>query len=140
MSTPARRLKRRTGFTLLELVITLAIISIITSVALPNYRNSVLKARRADAVDAASAVMQAQERWRATNATYSATLAGLNQATTSRDGYYALVLSAVTGAGYRLRFSPADGKGQDKDTGCTAMAVTVTNGDPAYTPATCWSR
>lgn len=130
----------RRGFTLIELMVTLAIIAIVASVALPSYRSSVLKGRRSDAADAAVAVLQAQERWRATNATYTTSATNLKVAATSANGYYTLALSNATATGYTLSFSPATGKGQSNDTGCTAMTVTVTNGSPAYAPTTCWSR
>lgn len=128
------------GFTLIELMIVVVIASILMALALPSYRDSVRKGRRSDATDAAVGVLQAQERWRGNNPSYSDSLASLNQANTSIGGYYSLALSAVTGAGYTLTATGVAGKGQDQDTGCTALVITVAAGNPTYTPAACWSR
>ena len=130
---------RQDGVTLIELMVVIAIIAIIGSVALPSYLSSVRKGRRVDASDAATGVLQAQERWRANNATYTTSFSSLNQSSTTVNGYYTQALSAATGTGYTLTFTPVASKGQGSDTGCTSLVVTVTNGNPAYTPATCWS-
>ena len=131
---------RRRGFTLIEAMVTVAVVAIMAGIAYPSFSSNLRKARRADAADAATAVLQAQERWRANNATYTANLANLNVPATSGGGYYALGLSAVTAAGYTLAFTPVAGKGQSDDSGCTAMTVVVTNGSAAHAPAACWSR
>jgi len=140
-----RRCRSRvTGFTLVELMIALAVVAILATVALPSYQSSVRKSRRADVVDATTAVFQAQERYRANNPLYAATFAELNAASlaTSKGGYYTLALSAVTATGYTLTASAVAGKGQDKDTGCTALTAAVTNGSVTYPDAQlkCWSR
>ena len=46
-SAPRKRNDRSKGFTLLELIVVITIMGILVSIALPNYRNSVLSAREA---------------------------------------------------------------------------------------------
>lgn len=46
-------LKKDLGFSLIELMIVVAIIAIIASVAFPSYQDSVIKARRSDGIEAA---------------------------------------------------------------------------------------
>jgi len=58
------------GFTLIELMITVAIVAILASVALPAYNNAVTKGRRAQGRTALLEAMQAQERWFTQNNTY----------------------------------------------------------------------
>lgn len=121
-------------------MITLAIIGILAATAGPSLMQQIRQGRRSDALDATASIQQAQERWRANNTTYASTLASLSAASTSKDGYYTLALSAVSATAYTLTASAVAGKSQTGDTGCTSLVVTVSNGVPTPTPTTCWRR
>jgi type IV pilus assembly protein PilE len=136
--TPPRRIA---GFTLIEMMITVAIVAILASIAYPSFIGSVRKGRRVDASDAAANVMQSQERWRANNPQYTATLSNLKiSSAATANGYYTMAVSGTSSTAYTVKFTPVAGKGQDKDSGCTDLSVTVTKGQPVYEPAKCWSR
>ena len=85
------------GFTLIEILIVVAIIGIITIIAFPSYQENILKAKRTDGRAALMKIMQAQERFFAENMTYSADLTDLGYNTSgsipSEQGYY--TVSAV---------------------------------------------
>lgn len=58
------------GFTLIELMIVVAIVAILTSVAYPAYTRSIIKGKRAEARTALTELMQQQERYMTQNNTY----------------------------------------------------------------------
>lgn len=121
-------------------MIVVAIAGLLLGLALPSYNDSVRRGRRSDAADIAVGVMQAQERWRGLNPTYSSSLSSLNQPSQSAAGYYGIALSAASGTGYTLTATAVSGRSQANDSGCTTLTVTVANGVPVYAPAGCWGR
>ena len=128
------------GFTLIEMMVTLVVVAVLAAIAVPSYQSSVRKARRADGMDAAMGVQQAQERFRSNNTSYATTLTAISQPATSTGGYYGVALSAVSAAGYTLTLTGVSGSTQASDTGCSTLTVAVTNGSPVTTPTACWSK
>jgi len=63
---------RQAGFTLIELMIVVAVIAILAAIAYPAYTNSILKGRRAEARTAIMELMQQQERYMTQRGTYLA--------------------------------------------------------------------
>lgn len=147
------RLRKAHGFTLVELMVVVAIVGILASVAYPSFMNQIRTSRRSDAVVAMSRVQQAQERWRANNTTYAsntqmttattATPPGLGLSATTEGGYYTLAVASNTATGYTLTATAVSGKSQSSDTNgtnCTALTVTVTNGSGVKSPDACWKK
>ena len=142
------------GMTLVELMIVLVILAILAAVAWPSYQNAVQRSRRADAVAALTEIMQAQERWRANNPAYKATLtepALPGTRTVSHDGHYGLSLADVTASTYTAQATVRTGSPQTADSRCQVMRVVIVGGNIGYTslaggdvangaPDPCWSK
>jgi prepilin-type N-terminal cleavage/methylation domain-containing protein len=67
-----RRYRPSQGFTLIELMITVAIVAILTTIAYPNYRDYVIRGQLVDATQGLSAVRANMERYYQDNRTYLA--------------------------------------------------------------------
>lgn len=63
---------RSSGFTLIELMITVAIVAILAAVAYPSYRDYILRGQIVDATTALSAMRADMERYFQDNRTYAA--------------------------------------------------------------------
>jgi type IV pilus assembly protein PilE len=139
--------KRRGGFTLIELMITVAIIAILSAIALPSYLDYVRKGKRADARALLQAAAITQEKYRLSNPTYANTTGALSPpcptsgTCTSEQGNYTLATpTGVTATGYTLTANAASGS-QLADTGCTAITYAVSGGSITYGPSnTCWGK
>ncbi len=58
------------GYTLIELMIVVAIVAILAAVALPSYRDYMRRANRGEAIAELMRLTQAQEKWRANKTSY----------------------------------------------------------------------
>lgn len=61
---------RFSGFTLIELMITVAIVAILAAIAIPSYQDSVWKGKRGEAKAAILRTLQSEERYYTQNNTY----------------------------------------------------------------------
>lgn len=87
---------RKSGFTLIELMIVVAIIGMLSAIALPSYLDSMQKSRRSDAQDALLEASQRMEVFYAKGASYTINLADINVSSSSDEGYYTIAISAET--------------------------------------------
>lgn len=150
----------RRGFTLIEVLVAVAIVAILASVAYPAYQSSIRKSRRAEAFAALSAVQLAQERWRSNHAGYTDSITGtwptlgLGLLATTSAGYYALSVT-LDGTGvtsYDAVATANAGTSQAGDGSCARLLVQMRGGNIFYGSASasgafdvsannkCWSR
>jgi type IV pilus assembly protein PilE len=140
---------KKNGFTLIELMIAVAIVGILAAIAIPSYTAYVKRANRTDATRTLSSIAQALERCYSQNFTYSNTApfvcAANNGPVVSPQGYYTIVVNVVPAApptpeSYNLTATPIAAP-QTQDTACATFTVDST-GKQTATPAgntkTCW--
>jgi type IV pilus assembly protein PilA len=133
VGTPVRRDGR--GFSLLELLITVAIILIISAVAIPNFLRSRIAANQASAVQSCRVVNSAEITYLSTYGQgYASALAALGppsggaQATASAAGYIDSVLVTGAKSGYLFTYTPVNSDGSGNYQGYTLSAAPSTPG------------
>ena len=140
------------GFTLLELLITLAIAVAVAVIALPSYQASVTRAHRTDALVALALAAQMLERYYTEHGSYTGATLGANgiYPSTSTNGYYTLSLTVdrsvalPTGASYQLQAAPTGVQAKDSQCGTYGLDETgfktAAGGASDYaTLSVCWA-
>ena len=116
------------GFTLIELVIALAIVAITTMIAASSYRSQVRRSHRLEAVQALLVAAAEEEKFHLANGSYGNRLdaavgsepPGLPVASRTPGGHYALSIPTATAAEFRI---VAIAVSDDADPLCRTMAV-----------------
>ena len=116
-------------------MIGVAIVGLLAMVALPSFLESIRKGRRSEAFAAISAIQQAQERWRGSNATYAAALSSLAVPNVTggvtASGNYSLSIAGADASSYAVTASGVAGTSQANDA-CRYLSVKMNAGAISY--------
>ena len=138
------------GFTLIEMMIVVAIIGILASIAYPSYTKYVREARRAEAQADMLKMQIGIEKWRANRASYrsDATISAAGTAVTNTpakagfpgtNAYYTYTIVDTSSSAYTIKATAVTGKSQVNDvagsTSCTPLTIDQSN---IKIPAGCW--
>lgn len=139
----------KNGFTLVELMITVAVVAILAMIAIPNYTQYILRGNRTDATKTLALDAQALERCYSQSFAYApctgVPVAGV--ATPSVEGKYSVTISipdtitpgASPTASYYISAVPVGS--QAADTACTSFTLNTAGTQGATgsaTTQTCW--
>ena len=126
----------RKGFTLVELMIVIAIVAILVALAIPSYSAYIRKANRAEAQQLLLNWANNQELWRANHTTYDDGT-GIDEPTHDK---YDFAVSNATGTTFTLTATPSTAdqlKDEEHGEPCTALTLNQSSGK---SPARCWQN
>ena len=126
------------GFSLIELVVAMLIVSILAAIAVPSYVEHQRKARRTAGAACLSTVAQALERYYTTTLTYvgapnATTLSASCSANVS--SIYTITLSNLTAKTYTVIATP---KGIQRGDSCGTLSINQTGARSTTSGSNCW--
>ena len=119
------KMRRQAGFTLIELMIVVAIVGILAAVAYPSYQDSIRRSARADAQSDMAQIAQTVERFFTANNRYDKNRAAVDfvlpfsQSPRTGSARYNLTYTA-TATAYTLTATPVAGQAADA---CGTMTI-----------------
>jgi type IV pilus assembly protein PilE len=127
-------MQKSTGFTLIELMIVVAIMAILTTVAYPSFNSYLLKSKRIEAIQSLYSMQLKQEDWRISHPGYTSSAADLINPTSNAHYSYN---TTVSGSSYTVTATAKGSQLNDKEgsTSCSPLTLSRNN---SKTPTACW--
>ncbi len=137
-------MKKSAGFSLIELLITVVIIAIVTSIALPSYREHVKRTLRSDATAALLRLAAEQEKFYISNNAYTEDIADLNITGTDEGLYTLSIASTNVVTTYVATATAKTGESQAGDSKCKTFTIDANGNRGASdgssdTTESCWN-
>lgn len=111
------------GFTLIELMIVVAVVAILAAIAVPSYQDSVRKGRRGQAKADLVDVAQQAERYRTVNNTYDGFALASTSSPSTGTAFYTLAIEVnEAGSEFAATATPIAGTAQESDR-CGALTI-----------------
>ena len=134
--------KLQKGFTLIEVLITVAIIGILGAIAYPSYSTFVTKSNRAEPQKELLELANLMEQYFIDHRTYTNKLTLLGKSADSYDtdsGNYTISVSASDTTTFTINAAIKTGSSQASDSTCSSMSVNNT-GKKKATSNSCWEK
>jgi type IV pilus assembly protein PilE len=128
------------GFSLLEMLMVVAISAIILTIAVPSYQHYMRRGRRVDGIHSILALRLAEEQYRTQNTQYG-TLAQVQSLTgISLSTHYAFTITNISATTYVITASAVGSQANDMENGtsCDSLAFAMNNTIESKTPEVCW--
>mgnify|MGYP006302962019 CR=1 FL=1 len=119
-------MKNNKGFTLIELMIVVAIIGILAAIAIPNFLNYQCKAKQSEAKQSLGTVAKNQEAYLAEYDTYTDSLGAIGF-DTKGNSRYNIVFSGVTSTAFKATATATDLKGTVDDVWSINQSLVLNN-------------
>jgi type IV pilus assembly protein PilE len=116
-------MKKSAGFSLIELMITVVIIAIVTSIAIPSYREHVKRTMRTDATTALLRLAAEQEKFYIANNAYTIDLGDLNIDGTDEGLYTLAIESDDVTLNFTASAAAKSGESQANDGDCQTFTI-----------------
>lgn len=132
------KLKKNYGFTLMELMITVAIVGILAGIAYPSYTEFVLRSNRSEAQGELMLFANLQEQVFVDTRAYAGNMTGLGEGTATvetESENYIISVNASTATTFTLQAVAQNM--QTQDAGCTTLTVDHLG---TKTPQICWEN
>ena len=128
-----RKYRSRSGFTLIELMITVAVVGILAAVALPSYTQYIIRGKRAAAEAQMLTIMNREQQYLLANRAYA------DKTTLEANGYilpsevsaaysYTLALGTANVPSFTITFSPSGSQASDGNLTLDSEGVKLPSG------------
>ncbi len=127
-----RQIAAESGFSLIELMITVSIVAILAAIAIPSYTAFTRSTNRTDATKAMTFDAQALERCYSQSFTYIGCAAAPAGTVNSSQGFYSITIATPTASSFTITATPIQAP-QTGDSACASFSLNSAGTQQAQT-------